>query len=403
MHSTITTHLRERKTLCKIVSGRFGRSREICGVREGARNLPVWQSIVASKILLATAVLLGLCSEFDIQQFSFAFARWPPTGDRTFGSRLAAWDSAHYLVLATKGYEPGSPSCAFYPLWPAAIRAASWIFINPLIAAMILGNAMSVLSFWMFYKLVERDFGNRVAGDSLVLLLAFPGAVFFSFPYTESLYFIMVMVFFWGLARERYFWVCITSFLMPLTKAIGVFAVVPLAWHLHDRKRGLGYWLLVLAPLLGYASYFALMYAWTGNALDGFEAQKAYPYSPSVLNILNVGGFVRTFLHIGSVDGMTDSALDRLFFIFLALLLPWIYRRNRAWFLYSLAAGLIPAGTSWFMSYRRYIMVCFPVFIVLAQLLAKTKQRWIFWYYVAWLAALQVWAVKELVNFGWAG
>jgi hypothetical protein len=48
-------------------------------------------------------------------------------------------------------------------------------------------------------------------------------------------------------------------------------------------------------------------------------------------------------------------------------------------------------------------MVCFPVFIVLAQLLAKTKSRWLFWYYTSLLAALQIRAVRQFVNFNWAG
>jgi hypothetical protein len=55
------------------------------------------------------------------------------------------------------------------------------------------------------------------------------------------------------------------------------------------------------------------------------------------------------------------------------------------------------------MSYRRYIMICFPVFVALALFFDKTNRRWAFWYYVILLAALQFWVATRFVNFYWAG
>jgi hypothetical protein len=48
-------------------------------------------------------------------------------------------------------------------------------------------------------------------------------------------------------------------------------------------------------------------------------------------------------------------------------------------------------------------MICFPVFMVLARLFDTTNSRWVFWYYVILLAAVQFWAVTRFVNFYWAG
>ena len=162
-------------------------------------------------------------------------------------------------------------------------------------------------------------------------------------------------------------------------------------------------WLLLPWPLLGYVAYFSVIYAWTGNALEGFEAQRTYPYSPSIKNMFNVAGFTNAFLNIRTLDEMMDSALDRGFFLLFLGLLPAIWKLNKTWFWYTLPTGLVPAMTSYFMSYRRYTMVLFPLFIVLAQLLAKTGQRWIFWYCVLLLAAMQAWAVIQFVNIRWAG
>jgi hypothetical protein len=364
----------------------------------------LWRLVLTAKVLLWLVVITALFSDFNLAQFRDAYAQWPPGENANLYSRFSTWDSAHYLDISERGYRRGSASCAFYPLWPAVVRVGAFFTGGrPLLASLMLTNALSLFAFWLFYRLVAIEYGTLIGKHALILMLAFPSALFFSFPYTESLYLAFVLVFFWELDNERYFWPCVIGFLMPLTKAIGVFVALPLAWHLYERRKNWRYWLLLLAPVLGWAAYFGLMYAQTGNAFEGFEAQKAYPYSPSIMNMFKLPAFFSAFASVGSLHGMMDSALDRGFFLLFLALLPLVYRLNRTWFWYVLPAGLVPALTSYFMSYRRYIMVLFPLFIVLAQSLAKARHRWVFWYYVAALAALQAWAVREFVNFNWAG
>ena len=364
----------------------------------------IWRAILAQKIVFALMVVLGAwLVGFNAGSFFSAYAHWPEPGI-TLSSRLSTWDSAHYLILSERGYQAGSHSCAFYPLWPALIHAATVLtFGHRLLAGLLLANGLSLVAFWLFYRLVERHYGAEIGRKALVLLLVFPGAIFFCFPYFRIALLGDGADSFLGLENQRYFWPCVMAFFLPLTKAIGVFLVFPIAWHLYEQKKPWKYWLLLLAPVLGYAAYFGVMYAQTGNAFEGFEAQKAYPNSPSIKNMLNLPGIFNAFVNVGTISGMMDSALDRGFFILFLALLPLIYRMNRTWFFYTLPAGLVPAMTSWFMSYRRYIMVGFPIFIVLAQLLQKPEHRWLFWYYVAIMAALQVWAITQFVNFNWAG
>jgi hypothetical protein len=134
-------------------------------------------------------------------------------------------------------------------------------------------------------------------------------------------------------------------------------------------------WMLLMSPIFGYVTYFFFMYFSTGNSLEGFAAQAAYPNSPSIKNIFLISGFLGALANVQTWDGMVDSALDRLFFIWVLVLLPMIYRLDKTWFWYTLPVGVIPALTSWFMSYRRYVVVLFPVFVVLAQLLRRTNNR----------------------------
>ena len=430
-----------------------------------------WQILLAAKLAMALVVVASLfLTDLNVHQFQAVFARWPDSDTPTWASRFATWDVAHYLRLSQEGYQANSPSCAFYPLWPMVLRVGSVLTGDrPVLAAMLLANALSLVGLYMLYRLVERHCGARTARDTLILVLACPGALFFSFPYSESMFLVLLMTFFWALERARWAWAAVAGFLLPLSRPVGVFVLLPLAWFLWERgwprwpalrrvlerlaravavlpwrrprnlaeaphrnaassnpaagrsvdtalaggaagrdgadtqPGGFMPWLLLAAPLLGYGLYFGLMYAWTGNPFEGFAAQKAYPNSPSIKNMINVSGFTQALLNIGSLAGMMDGFLDRAFFVLLLLTLPAVWRLNRVWFWYVLAAGLVPALTSWFMSYRRYVMVLFPVFVVVAQWLGRTGKRWVFWYYVILLAAIQAWAVKEFMSFNWAG
>ncbi len=407
----------------------------------------LWSAVFSSKALAALLVAVGLCRQLDVEGVRGGFSGWQPCR-KAVGCMFSTRDVAQYLHLSRTGYRLGSKNCAFYPLWPGAIHLATLMRgRRPVLAAMLLTNALSLLGFWLLYRLVERHCGPETARDSLIVTLAFPGALFFSFPYSESIFLVLVLLFFWGLELQRWSWAAAAGFLLPMTRATGVFVLAPLAWWLWEEqkvgrgkqklddnnsefanagaeerhgpwragqlalrtlwraagRRRLAPWLLLLCPLLGYAAYFGLMHLWTGNALEGFAAQKFYPNSPSIANMFDISGFGNALLNVRTLDGMTDSALDRIFFLlFLALLWP-IYRLNKVWFWYVLPAGLVPALSSWFMSYRRYIMVLFPMFVVLAVALRRTKSRWLFWYYVVLLAAIQAWAVKQFVSFKWAG
>lgn len=363
-----------------------------------------WTIVLCGKALLAVVVIISL--SWPLGQHDPPFAQ--KAGSRVVevgpSARLSAFDSAQYLLLSNRGYDSDSASCAFYPLWPTLIRTVAPLALgHALFGALILSNGLSILAFLLFFCLATKYYGERIARSALILLLAAPGALFFSVAYTESLYLVLVLTLFLALQRGSASLAAAASIFLPLARPVGIFAVLPLAWHLYEHRLSRRWVLVLLAPIVGLGIYFELMNLWTGNALEGFQAQRVYPYAPSIGNIFNERGFIGTIFTVDSLDGMTDSALDRLFFLLFLAALPLIYVRNRTWFWYTLPTGLIPAMTSWFMSYRRYFMVCFPIFIVMAEGFVKEKRRWIFWYYIAVLAAIQTWSVRQFLNFRWAG
>jgi hypothetical protein len=378
-------------------------------------------------VLLLAVLTLELVPAFSEADFHAASRRWPMDGNTIdWTTQVAAWDGAHYLYLAEVGYERGSPSCAFYPLWPLLIRLGKYLTLgDPVVAGLILANGFSIAGLWLFYRLVAGRHGAEVGFLALAFLLAFPGAIFFSVIYTEPLFFLLTMVFFLGLFQEKPGWVAITGFLLPLTRAVGVFLLLPLAWRAlekawHDWQATMPLqgksWKRLLrlvlvrrevwamgAVLAGYATFFGIMYESTGNAFEAFAAQKHYANQPSIGNILNVAGFAKAFIHIDGLHTVAGSVFDRALFVLFLVCLPAIWRLDRLYFWYALGTGLVPAMSNWFFSYNRFFILCFPVFIVLARKWRGAENLWLRWLVVVLAGTVQVIFLIRYLNFFWTG
>jgi hypothetical protein len=115
-----------------------------------------------------------------------------------------------------------------------------------------------------------------------------------------------------------------------------------------------------------------------------------------------VPGFLLHLFMPLRLHGMLDSVLDRgLFLLFVACLYP-IWRLNRVYFVYACFIGLVPAASSWFLSYTRNVMMCFPLFLVAAHLLQRRDNGFLLWYVVALSGAFQIWFLLRYINFVWA-
>jgi hypothetical protein len=353
--------------------------------------------------LALVLLILAIWPDLDRAAFHRMLARWPREGEPTFWSHFATWDGAHYLFLSEVGYTRGSPSCAFFPLWPFLVRAGAWLLGGSHIASgLLLANAISVAGVWLFHRVVAEKTDKPTANLATILLLAFPGALFFQFIYTEALFFALLMALCLALARGRLGWAALAAFLLPLTRAPGLFCVVPLAWRLLTGRRRGGDYLCVLSPVAGYITYLGLMGVLTGNPLEGFEAQKHWPGN-SVWNIFNIPKFVAAFLGVEDFHSYGGSLLDRgCFFVLAASLYP-LYRFDKEWFLWAAVLGVLPAMISSFASFTRYAEMAFPMFVVLAMLLKDRAPGWKRWYLAGILAALQLVLLERQLNFVWAG
>lgn len=400
--------------------------------------LLLWRLLWLGGVLLAVYLWPGA---YAPQGFAANF-HWNAEPAAGLARHFETWDAQSYWFLAQNGYGAavGTKAGAFYPLWPTLMAGAGFLGLGPdgqqvLWGGVLLSNILAALALTVVYLAVAQRFGPAPAARTLLLFLVFPGALFFGFAYTESLFLLLCASLLYGLdkltkisalepggqleasgaqesgRKNTALWLAavgLCAFLAPLCRPPGLFLVLPLAlwWWRHGKEVGGSRvrlcWLPWL-PVLGFIAYLGLMHLLSGEMFLGFQAQQLYKNKPDSSRLWDLPAFVMAFLNIGAWHGFWNSALDRaVFVVFLATLWP-LWRRSRLWFVFALPLGLMPAMTVAFMSFTRYALIVFPCFVVAALWWEAPQRARCFILVLGGLFAVQVALTWRHLNWHWAG
>src|SRR5258708_2842135 len=143
------------------------------------------------------------------------------------------WDAVHYVQIAYSGYSQRLLT-VFFPFFPLLMRSVGFLLGGSVIAdyaaGLILANSCFYGVLVLFYHLVSKDFGQRVAKYALIYLAFAPYAIFFFVGYTESLFLLLTLAFFLFLRRGKPldWWLAgLCGFLAALTRPTGIILVIP--------------------------------------------------------------------------------------------------------------------------------------------------------------------------------
>lgn len=307
------------------------------------------------------------------------------------------WDACWYAKIATFGYAPDG-STAFYPLFPALERIVALGGPHTAAAGMLVSFVATVMALWGIHRIVDRDFGAAVARRAMLLLAVFPTAFFLLAPFSEAT-FLAVSVWAIERARHRGGWplAAVLATLAGLARPVGVFLALPLAWlALRDTVRlpggrapgpggGLGptegrsedgVW-PVLAALAAPAS--SLLYVvYTSRVVGRSMFDASAEWSGSAFHPpwdLVPAALEWTFGRGDPSQGMQLAMLVMTAALFLAGLrrIPVELSLFAAPQVLLVWSRILPTPLT---SVGRYILVIFPVFIVLALLLGDRRLRW---------------------------
>lgn len=277
------------------------------------------------------------------------------------------WDSLWYEDIAADGYSykgPGSLSnVVFFPLYPALLKLVGAFTGGDLaLAGWILSSLCLAAALVFLAKLVRAYHKGADPEIAIALLLVFPTAFFLDAVYSESLFLLLSVLTFYLLLRRNFLAAGAFAFLAAMTRATGLLLVVPVAiewWQVRGKlKRP---WRdaasIVMAPL-GTALFFAYDWFRFGDPLIFFKVEATWGRA-FALN--------REHLLTVTAPEVTNLLLDLGFVAFSALMVWLVAKRLRfSYASYMAAAIALPLASGTPMSIGRYIVVLFPIFILLA-------------------------------------
>ena len=302
----------------------------------------------------------------------------------------ANFDGIHYLDIARKGY--GIYQQAFFPLYPKLIAFLTPFFGNRnLLAGWLLSLVAFYFSLFFFYKLIRLDFKDSVAKRTILYLLIFPTAFFFSMVYTESLFFLFIIASFY-FARTKHWWLAgIFGALASATRLPGIFLFPALliewwqqnkAQNSKDRNqkllRNLLPIFLIPIGLLWYMKFLSVNF---GDSLMFIHVQKFFGAGRSADRIILLYQvFWRYFKMLVTVEKstLTYFAVIMEFLAAASFLILIIFTYLKRWYSYLIfmvLAYITPTLTGTFLSLPRFVLVLFPGFILLS--LWSEKYRWL--------------------------
>lgn len=293
------------------------------------------------------------------------------------------FDGVHYLTIATHGYSAQFTQ-VFFPLYPLFISLVHTLLnINPVIIGFLISNTFFLLSLFVFRKLLLLDFKKNTVKWSLIFLAAFPTSFYFGSIYTESLFMFLVFSAFLAGRKKQWFLAAVLGALASATRLTGIFLLPALGWELLSdsfHPRGVFKALrlpLALIPvgLLSYMLYLQMkfgdwLYFWHAQPVFGAQrAGSAIILLPQVLwryfKILTSVSFLSETFFISAVElASTAGAI-------LLLIVGYFKKIKPSYLIFAFLSVFIPPLTGTFSSMPRYILVAFPIFIVLGMLKSR--------------------------------
>ncbi len=345
----------------------------------------------------------------------------------------ANWDGQWFIRIASNGYHLVH-SEAFFPLYPLIIRYVEYVTGNYVLAGTIVAWVAIALALWLLYRIVAARFDATVAAWTVAFLSFFPTSFYLTSVYSESLFLLFSVAAFYFAERRHWALAGLAGMFSVLTRNTGLFLIVPLALLMVEQEHAKGWrgwaravlrprtlWLLLLP--LGMGIYMGYLQWKLGQPLLFADAQRHWGRKlSSPINAVAYATFIAGRA-VGRVVDMTHdwwtsplspgSVTNR---ITQRTIVPWLTLVGwagvsvaairklplsyTAWSLVLLIYPLFfPAGKTPLLSYQRFVLVAFPLFIAAAVLTKRHNITRVV--LLAASALLMVWLAATFALWWW--
>jgi 4-amino-4-deoxy-L-arabinose transferase-like glycosyltransferase len=299
--------------------------------------------------------------------------------------RFAAFDSGQFLRIAESGYFPGPVRCcsqAFFPGYPLLMRAvAPLVGGHEIWAGMLITLVAGVIAAALLWRLAAEH-GGPAAGQLAVAALALnPMSLFMAVVYSEALFLALALAA-WLLARRgRWWWAGLAMAGTTAVRVNGLFLVAALGVmfliQLYRRRPGVHWYdgAALALPAVPIAAYFAWLHAQTGSWTAWNDAEKlgwdrhlATPWTGLAQ------GWSDAF-HGGISIPATADLVAVLIGVAVTVALIVLRRWPEATYMGLNMVVLVCSTT--LTSSARYTLTWIPMYILLAEILARPGRRWL--------------------------
>jgi len=344
---------------------------------------------------------------------------------------FANFDGVHYLGIAKSGYF-AQYTQAFFPLYSILIKIVAFVSGDEffILSGLFISYVSFVGVFIIFTKLLRLDYEKKHINKILLILLFFPTSFFFGALYTESFFLFLVLLSFWFARKKKWVLSAVVASFASLTRITGVFLLIPLLWEWNIQKfqisnfkfqislkginihkftnyckkivlQSLKSPVLYIAPLglISYMVYLQIkfsdwLYFWHAQSVFGAERSG----SKLIFPIQVVWRYIKILTSVSMNSQSFWIAFWELGAFLFAIGLLLIAHRKRVRFSYLLFGWLvilIPSLTGTLSSMPRYILLVFPMYIVLGTI----KNKYIYLSIVIIFASLLIY-FTSLFNQG---
>ena len=294
-------------------------------------------------------------------------------------------DSKHYFDIARSGYSLASEGgevldLVFFPGYPM-VTGMLMMALPEMLSGYLAAWIPFLIAGMTLYRLFRLDYDRAKAMRILLWLCLLPGAVFYSYPMSESLFLAAAAGAVYLARTRRWFAAGVCGFLAAFTRSLGGLLLVPLGLELleqyagrfrKDRKQLVrdGACLLLIPVALGV--YLYINYAMTGDPLVFLKYQKSNWHQEAGWFFRTAGTQMEYAVRTWTENPVKFWGLwlPNLVVGFASLLLMLLKGRklrvsDGAWFFAYFAVSY---GTSWLLSGPRYMAVFYPAAILVEEL-----------------------------------
>jgi len=327
------------------------------------------------------------------------------TGRFDLLNNLAQFDAQWYLKIAVQGYQKNNLTYAFFPLFPLLLSFFNFFIKNILLTAFIFNNLLLFLCFWLFYLLMKKYFSKTIITKALFLLFLFPLSIFFRSYFAENLLLSLLIVFAYLLLGKRYLWAAFILGLMNITKAnVFLLDIYFLVNYYQFQKNKKISWKNIFLSIfllgLPLACWLVFCYLTKSDALYFLKVRSNWFYEVKppffiFYNLKKIIDFPFLPLH-----NFYDSQIEVLMIvgIFFLLIKNKKTIRKELWWI-SFCLWLFPLISTTIMSFTRYQIVSFPLFLILA----KKLKGWKYFLVLSLFAVGLLTASLFFINWEWVG